>query len=90
MVQSIQTRHRRPIRSDLTIELMPVDPDQLRRWRLILGKDAEEPLHSFGASGCGLSAEDLLMDEALQVIYGGDESDEISLRKTQRIRSSQY
>ena len=50
----------------------PFDPDQLRRWRLILGKDSQEPLCSC-SGGFNLSPEDLLMDEALAAIY--DETD---------------
>jgi len=38
------------------------DPEQLRRWRLILGKDAQAPLDGMGA--CRLSGGDAEMDEA--------------------------
>ena len=47
----------------------PIDPSQLRRWRLILGKDSQECLSGFCADGCGLSADEQLMDEALAAIY---------------------
>ena len=47
----------------------PLNPDQLTRWRLILGKDSQECLSGFGAGGCGLSADEQLMDEALAAIY---------------------
>jgi hypothetical protein len=57
---------------------MSLDPDQLRRWRLILGKDSEGDLSTFCADGCALSADELLMDEALEAIYAGDSSDEIT------------
>ncbi|HVW00696.1 MAG TPA: VWA domain-containing protein [Planctomycetaceae bacterium] len=54
----------------------PVDPEQLRRWRLILGKDSQECLGGFcgGSGNLQLSADQLLMDEALAAIY--DESEE--------------
>ena len=51
-------------------------PEQAARWRLILGKQAEESLCSMG--GCGLNAEQLEMDEALEAIYGGEQEEEIS------------
>lgn len=54
----------------------PIDPDQLRRWRLILGKDSQECLSGYCDSGCGLSSSDLEMDEALAAIY--DETAEAS------------
>lgn len=51
-------------------------PEQAARWRLILGKQAEESLCTMG--GCGLSADQLEMDEALEAIYGGEQDEEIS------------
>lgn len=51
----------------------PVDQEQLKRWRLILGQHAQESLGQMGgAGGCQLSAEQTGMDEALAAIY--DES----------------
>nr|WP_283118090.1 VWA domain-containing protein [Anaerotruncus colihominis] len=48
-----------------------MDPAQrLARWRLILGAQAQERLERMGA--CGLTEEQLLMDQALGAIYGGD------------------
>ncbi|REK76757.1 VWA domain-containing protein [Paenibacillus paeoniae] len=50
------------------------DPEQVKRWRLILGAAAEEKLQaSRGTAGDApwLSSEDLLMDEALAAIYDG-------------------
>jgi hypothetical protein len=47
------------------------DPEQLRRWRLILGKDSNDALNQMG--GCALGGADCEMDEALGAIY--DESD---------------
>lgn len=49
-------------------------PEQLSRWRLVLGKDAQECLSQMCPSGCSLSAEQLEMDEALAAIY--DETSE--------------
>jgi hypothetical protein len=53
---------------------MPHDLEQLRRWRLILGKDAQAPLDGMG--GCALSAGDAEMDEALAAIYDEVPEDE--------------
>lgn len=50
-----------------------VDLEQIKRWRLILGQQAQESLAQMGgAGGCELSADQLAMDEALAAIY--DES----------------
>jgi hypothetical protein len=46
-----------------------VDPAQLRRWRLILGKDAQQPLDGMGGGACALSSGDAEMDAALAAIY---------------------
>lgn len=40
----------------------------LKRWRLVLGEDAQDQLEKFG--GIDLSEEDILMDSALSQIYG--------------------
>ncbi len=45
------------------------NPEQLRRWRLILGKDAQAPLDGLGGGGCALSGGDAEMDDALAAIY---------------------
>jgi hypothetical protein len=45
----------------------PVDTEQLKRWRLILGQHAQDSLAQMG--GCELSAEQAGMDEALAAIY---------------------
>src|SRR5215211_7905126 len=56
------------------------DLEQLRRWRLILGKDAQQPLDGMCAGaaggGCGLSAGDAEMDAALAAIYDEVPEDE--------------
>src|SRR5262245_40398467 len=56
----------------------PIDPEQLRRWRLVLGKDSQEALGGMCAGGCSLSGGDSEMDEALAAIYdetSGDDDD---------------
>ena len=49
------------------------DSEQLRRWRLILGKQSQECFDGMG--GCGLSADQQLMDEALGAIYDETEGE---------------
>jgi hypothetical protein len=46
----------------------PIDPEQLRRWRLVLGKDSQQSLAGLGG-GLDLSADQVLIDEALAAIY---------------------
>jgi hypothetical protein len=54
---------------------MSIDPANLARWRLILGKSAEEPLQRMG--GCVgesiLGGDQSELDEALEAIYSSDE-----------------
>ena len=45
----------------------PFDPEQIRRWRLVLGHDSQEALDNMG--GCSLTGADAEMDEALAAIY---------------------
>lgn len=52
---------------------MALDPEQLNRWRLVLGKDAQDCLSQMSPGGCSLSAEQQEMDQALSEIY--DETD---------------
>src|SRR5215213_8707047 len=52
------------------------DLEQLRRWRLILGKDAQQPLDGMCGGGCGLSGGDAEMDAALAAIYDEVPEDE--------------
>ena len=54
---------------------MPIDPANLARWRLILGKSAEEPLRQMGGfdSRPILGGDQGELDEALEAIYAGDE-----------------
>jgi hypothetical protein len=47
---------------------MTFDPEQLRRWRLVLGKDSQDALTDIGQGAC-LSSGDAEMDEALAAIY---------------------
>ncbi|HEY2252693.1 MAG TPA: hypothetical protein VGH74_16580, partial [Planctomycetaceae bacterium] len=57
---------------------MSIDPEQLNRWRLILGKESQECLSRMGPGGCTLSAEQQEMDEALEAIYASETDQEIS------------
>lgn len=52
----------------------PFQPEQLNRWRLVLGKDSQEALAGMSPGGCSLSADQAEMDEALAAIY--DETEE--------------
>lgn len=52
----------------------PIDEEQLRRWRLILGQQAQDALSGMRGDGLVLTQDQSLMDEALAAIY--DESDE--------------
>jgi len=56
---------------------MPIDSQNLARWRLILGKAAEEPLQQMGncAGQPILGGDQKELDEALEAIYSGDEID---------------
>ena len=56
---------------------MKFSQEQLARWRLILGKDSQESMAEMSAEGCGLSAEQMEMDEALEAIYASDSDQEI-------------
>lgn len=47
----------------------PVDTEQLRRWRLILGKDSQDSLSGMCNGALDLSTDQALMDEALAAIY---------------------
>jgi hypothetical protein len=55
-----------------------LSPEQVTRWRLILGKDSQESLSGMCASGCALTAEQQEMDEALEAIYSSESEEEIS------------
>ncbi len=57
---------------------MPISPEQLKRWRLILGKNSQECLSGMCEGGCSLSADQMEMDEALEALYGGGEDQELS------------
>lgn len=43
----------------------PIDAEQVKRWRLILGEASQEAMDGICAGGCGLAAEQREMDEAL-------------------------
>ncbi|MBM4074576.1 MAG: hypothetical protein FJ267_02880, partial [Planctomycetes bacterium] len=60
---------------------MPLDPEQLKRWRLILGKQAEDALSGMCPGGCTLDGAQQEMDEALGAIYDdAPEKDQSSQR----------
>lgn len=46
--------------------------ENLKRWRLILGEDANKGLEDMSGEPLSLSEEELLMDSALAAIYGND------------------
>lgn len=54
---------------------MPIDPTQLVRWRLILGKSADETLQQMGncVGRSILGGDQSDLDDALEAIYAGDE-----------------
>ena len=55
------------------------NPEQLTRWRLILGKRRTRVrLSEMSPGGCALSAGQLEMDEALEAIYSSESEEEIS------------
>ncbi len=54
---------------------MPFDTEQIRRWRLVLGKDSQEPLGGMCPSAGALSAGDAEIDAALAAIYDETETD---------------
>lgn len=46
-----------------------IEQEQLKRWRLILGKSSDATLESFSTGGVQLDPDELVMDEALAAIY---------------------
>lgn len=54
--------------------MSPLDLEQIKRWRLVLGASTQEQLAGFCGGEMPLSADQCLMDEALSAIY--DETDE--------------
>lgn len=63
------------------------DPDQVRRWRLILGKDSQDHLASCCAGGCGLSDAEMQMDEALDAIYSSGTDEDLTREEWERDKS---
>jgi len=49
--------------------------ERIKRWRLILGRDIENKLSQISPNGSGLSAKDLLMDQALGAVYDNTQSE---------------
>ncbi|WP_417729929.1 VWA domain-containing protein [Rosistilla oblonga] len=47
----------------------PIAPEQLGRWRLILGASSQDQLNQYGGGDLSLDADQQLMDEALAAIY---------------------
>lgn len=68
---------------------MPITPEQLQRWRLILGKDSQESLSGMCAGGCTLSAEQTEMDEALEALYSSGDEDEDLTREEWEARAKE-
>jgi VWA domain containing CoxE-like protein len=62
------------------------DPEQLRRWRLVLGKDADAPLGGLG--GCALGGADAEMDAALAAIYDEVPEDEVPKQRSAGLGAS--
>ncbi len=60
----------------------PADPAQLRRWRLILGKDSQQSLDQMG--GCALAGPDAEIDDALAAIYDDVPEDDEGSSGTRR------
>jgi hypothetical protein len=61
---------------------------QLERWRLILGRDANEALGGMCNGGLNLSADQCLMDEALAAIYDGQTTEETSGQRSAGLGAS--
>jgi hypothetical protein len=63
---------------------MAIDPTNLARWRLILGKSAEEPLQQMGGRPGQpiLGGDQAELDEALEAIYSSDEIDRSEWERT--------
>lgn len=59
-------------------EKTPIDVEQVKRWRLILGESTQGAMESMSAGGCQLSPEQLEMDAALAALYDEDTNQEIS------------
>lgn len=60
-----------------------MDPEQLRRWRLVLGKDSQQSLGGMG-EGCSLSGDYAAIDEALDAVYAEDHSTELTKEEWER------
>lgn len=56
---------------------MPIDEEQVKRWRLVLGESSQQAMQDMFGSGCSLSDEQMEMDEALAALYDGDVDQEI-------------
>lgn len=65
-----------------------VDLEEVRRWRLVLGKDSQQPLDGMCQGGCSLGADDAEMDQALAAIYDETEADGAGQRSAGLDKSS--
>lgn len=55
------------------MEINMTDQERIRRWRLILGPDAQADMEALGGGQCALSRDDLIMDSALAALYEPDQ-----------------
>jgi len=53
----------------------PIDPEQLKRWRLVLGHHSQDQLAGMGGGQLELSEGQCLMDESLAAIYDETEGE---------------
>lgn len=58
------------------------DPEQLKRWRLVLGKDSQSCFAQMSPGGCALSGEQQEMDEALAAIYDETEEEDAARKRS--------
>lgn len=61
---------------------MAIDSAQLTRWRLILGRQAEDQLAGMSSGGCPLDAAEQEIDDALGAIYDDTEDPDRSSRRS--------
>ncbi len=57
------------------------DIEQIKRWRLVLGKSAHDDLAGMCGGGLSLSESECGMDEALDAIYGAEGDSELSRKE---------
>lgn len=64
------------------------DNEQLRRWRLVLGKDSQEALGAMCSDSFALGAGDAEMDEALAAIYDETEAETLGGQRSAGLEKS--